>query len=164
MAGGARRPANLRELPDGYRTPRVRRALDDLSDQIKELRRLVTPVQRELPPAEINGGRLMVLPPALGVPVSTLSAVQRPARLIVANIGNGAVTGLKIQLSSDSTGFQLGESSYPAALQPSGTLTVTVFNTGTPGQTGKVLINGDNQDQITVPLTAEVAGAAVNTL
>ena len=62
MAEGARRPANIRELPDGFRTARVRRSLDDLSDQIKELRRLVKPVQRDLPPAEISGGRLMAIP------------------------------------------------------------------------------------------------------
>jgi hypothetical protein len=50
MVGQARRPTNLRELPDGFRTVRVRRTLDDLHDQLRELINLVEPVSQDVPP------------------------------------------------------------------------------------------------------------------
>jgi hypothetical protein len=45
----ARRPLNIKSLPDGYRTVRVQRALDDLSDQLSELINLALPVGQEVP-------------------------------------------------------------------------------------------------------------------
>jgi hypothetical protein len=51
MVEGARNPRNLPELPDGFRTPRVRRSFDDLRDQLKYLRQLVEQVEMKVPPA-----------------------------------------------------------------------------------------------------------------
>ncbi len=45
----AHKPSNLRQLPDGYRTVRVQRSLDDLHDQIRMLIELVMPVRQQLP-------------------------------------------------------------------------------------------------------------------
>jgi hypothetical protein len=42
-------PANRSKIPDGFRTIRVRRSLDDLRDQLGELIRLVTQVEQQLP-------------------------------------------------------------------------------------------------------------------
>jgi hypothetical protein len=51
MIEGARNPYNLSELPDGYRTPRVRHSLDDLRDQLVYLGKLVEQVEMKVPPA-----------------------------------------------------------------------------------------------------------------
>jgi hypothetical protein len=48
----ARNPQNLDQLPDGYKTVRVRRSLDDLRDQLVYLGQLIGPVSRKLPPPE----------------------------------------------------------------------------------------------------------------
>jgi hypothetical protein len=50
LIGEARRPVNIKSLPEGYRTVRVQRALDDLNDQVKELINLAVPVGQEVPP------------------------------------------------------------------------------------------------------------------
>ena len=50
MIREARRPINIKGLPDGYRTVRVQRALDDLHDQLSELIRLAKPVEQDVPP------------------------------------------------------------------------------------------------------------------
>jgi hypothetical protein len=51
MIEGARNPYNLSELPDGFRTPRVRRSFDDLRDQLVYLSKLVEQVEMKVPPA-----------------------------------------------------------------------------------------------------------------
>ena len=50
MIEGARNPTNLAQLPDGFRTPRVRRSLDDLRDQLKYLYTLAEQVGMKVPP------------------------------------------------------------------------------------------------------------------
>jgi hypothetical protein len=49
MIEGAHNPTNLGSLPDGYRTPRVRRSLDDLRDQLKYLYTLAAQVGMKVP-------------------------------------------------------------------------------------------------------------------
>jgi len=49
MIEGARQPRNLNKVPDGYRTPRVRRSLDDLRDQLRYLGKLVEQVEMKVP-------------------------------------------------------------------------------------------------------------------
>jgi hypothetical protein len=57
-------PENKDKVPDGFRTARVRRSLDDLRDQLGELIRLTEQVEQEVPPAEdqllISGVRATV--------------------------------------------------------------------------------------------------------
>jgi hypothetical protein len=45
-------PKNRDKVPDGFRTARVRRSLDDLRDQLRELIRLTEQVEQQVPPAE----------------------------------------------------------------------------------------------------------------
>jgi hypothetical protein len=49
MVEGARTPSNLAILPDGFRTPRVRRSLDDLRDCLIYLRSLAGQVEMKVP-------------------------------------------------------------------------------------------------------------------
>ena len=42
-------PQNRRKVPDGYRTVRVKRSLDDLQDQLRELARLIEQVEQQTP-------------------------------------------------------------------------------------------------------------------
>jgi len=49
MIEGAHHPTNIGHLPDGYRTPRVRRSLDDLRDQLRYLRTLAKQVGMPVP-------------------------------------------------------------------------------------------------------------------
>jgi hypothetical protein len=69
-----RAPFNIDTLPDGFKTARVRNAIDDLQDQLSELANLSEPVGRDVPPPEaplppgVPGppkGGLLVLPPSL---------------------------------------------------------------------------------------------------
>jgi hypothetical protein len=50
LVTGARHPTNEKNLPDGYRTIRVKHALQDLEDQLKELARLAAGVSLKRPP------------------------------------------------------------------------------------------------------------------
>ena len=54
MVEGARDPINIGELPDGYRTARVRHSLDDLRDQLTYLSTLAQQVAMRLPPASMQ--------------------------------------------------------------------------------------------------------------
>jgi len=53
MVGGAQHPVNHPILPDGYKMPRVRNALDDLFDQLTQLNVLAKQVGIPIPPASI---------------------------------------------------------------------------------------------------------------
>jgi hypothetical protein len=50
MTGAAQHPYNIAALPDGYRTPRVQRSLNDLSDQLTYLYKLAEQVGMKVPP------------------------------------------------------------------------------------------------------------------
>lgn len=52
MIDQAHVPLNIDELPDGFRTSRVRNALDDLQDQLEALIELIEQVEQEVPPSE----------------------------------------------------------------------------------------------------------------
>ena len=88
MVTEAKRPANLRSLPDGYRTVRVQRALDDLRDQLSGVIDLVQPVgQQVLPPLE-EPGRLQVL--SVG-PLSVIKGTTVTSSIAI--MGAGFVPG-----------------------------------------------------------------------
>jgi hypothetical protein len=46
----SKKPTNLGRLPDGYKTVRVQRTLDDLRDQLKWLVAQAVPVEQKVPP------------------------------------------------------------------------------------------------------------------
>jgi hypothetical protein len=48
----AHSPANEAAIPDGYRTARVQKSLDDLEDQLNQLITLIVQVEQQVPPAE----------------------------------------------------------------------------------------------------------------
>jgi len=52
MIDEARTPKNKKELPDGFKTARVRHSFDDLSDQLRRLIELTKQIKQSLPPAE----------------------------------------------------------------------------------------------------------------
>jgi hypothetical protein len=52
MVKEAHNPTNIGELPDGFRTARVRNSLDDLQDQLERLVKLVQQVEQEVPLSE----------------------------------------------------------------------------------------------------------------
>jgi hypothetical protein len=52
MVDQAHAPLNIDELPDGFKTARVRNALDDLQDQLAALVELIEQVEQKVPPAE----------------------------------------------------------------------------------------------------------------
>jgi hypothetical protein len=53
-------PTNIDQLPDGYKTVRVRNALDDLADQLQTLFNLSQQVSQQVPAPEV-GGPLQIL-------------------------------------------------------------------------------------------------------
>jgi hypothetical protein len=52
MVEEAHNPTNIDELPDGFKTARVRNSLDDLRDQLERLVELVEQVEQEVPLSE----------------------------------------------------------------------------------------------------------------
>jgi hypothetical protein len=88
LVNQARRPTNLGSLPDGYKTVRVQRALDDLHDQLKALIGLARPIGRDVPPPD-------------AAPLTALSIISvTPASV------NGAYTPLVLPVMIIGTGFK----------------------------------------------------------
>ncbi|HVG91902.1 MAG TPA: hypothetical protein VNB54_10475, partial [Alphaproteobacteria bacterium] len=52
MVKEAHSPQNINDLPDGFRTARVRNSLNDLQDQLKALVGLIEQIEQEVPPSE----------------------------------------------------------------------------------------------------------------
>jgi hypothetical protein len=52
MITGAHAPLNIDDLPDGFKTARVRNSLDDLQDQLEALIVLIEQVEQQVPPSE----------------------------------------------------------------------------------------------------------------
>jgi len=52
MVEQAHSPKNIGDLPDGFRTARVRNSLDDLQDQLEALITLIEQVEQQVPPTE----------------------------------------------------------------------------------------------------------------
>jgi hypothetical protein len=50
LVQGARNPANIGQLPRGYRTVRVQRSLEELTDQLRQLVELATPIKHVITP------------------------------------------------------------------------------------------------------------------
>jgi hypothetical protein len=85
MIGEARKPTNLRQLPDGYRTIRVQHTLDDLHDQLRELISLVEPVSQQVPlPVEEPEEGFAVLSVS---PVSVSSGTATATSTMIAGAG-----------------------------------------------------------------------------
>lgn len=94
----AHRPLNLRQLPDGYRTVRVQRSLDDLHDQIRMLIELVIPVRQPLPePIEGPEQRFAV------ANVAPANVSPNAATAAVTIFGSGFEPGIRASFTFDGT-------------------------------------------------------------
>jgi hypothetical protein len=133
MIQQARKPANLRSLPDGYRTVRVQRALDDLHDQLKELIRLAVPVIQQVPPPleEPEEGFK-----ALNVSPNTASVSQgKSATLPVTVMGAGFKPGATVAFKSATKNAPAITSSATAFLSENLLVAQITITAGAGGQT-----------------------------
>jgi len=150
MAEGATNPTNIGDLPDGYRTARVRRTLADLLDQTTELSDLVRPVERSLPRPE-REGRLLVLPHTLRVPLQNTSVVS------IINIGDTPITNVTGSIVAGASQFSIDPPTSPATLNPFGELQLHVRAVSVPspppkGTAGVLRITADGQESVNVTL------------
>jgi hypothetical protein len=78
MVDQAHAPLNIDELPDGFKTARVRNALDDLQDQLEALIELIEQVEQDVPPSEdklaITGVTLRYGKPGLDYTLSIIGS------------------------------------------------------------------------------------------
>jgi hypothetical protein len=79
-------PENKYKVPDGFRTARVRRTLDDLQDQLRDLVQLVEQVEQELPPVTDKFQVTSVNPPTRSL---TPSVHYKPSKALVSIFGGG---------------------------------------------------------------------------
>jgi hypothetical protein len=93
----AHAPTNIDDLPDGYRTARVRNALDNVQDQLRSLISLAGQVGRDAPSGE---GGIFVFPPILDFgAVSPGSHVTQT--ITIANMSSAKISGLQIKQTGD---------------------------------------------------------------
>lgn len=88
-------PKNKEKVPDGYRTARVKRSLDDLHDQLRELARLTEQVEQQLP---IPKYALTIN----GIAGSSSSNATNGYTIILSFFGSGFVPGASVVIHSGS--------------------------------------------------------------
>jgi hypothetical protein len=148
LASKIRKPANRNKLPDGFRTIRVKNALDDLHDQLRALEDLAGGVGRDLPALE---GGLLVFPQELAFDANTQSQT-----LTIANIGNSKLT--QVTLSFNQANFK-ATPPFIQNLGPTETAVITIY--AIPGTfPAQLTIEADEFEPKIVKLTAPVGSAA----
>jgi hypothetical protein len=142
MIEQARDPENKKDLPDGFKTARVRHSLDDLRDQLGELIKLTTQVEQRVPFPE---GDLRI---------DGVSAISFPDPqdddnhlATLSFFGNGIDYGASVTLHSNAV---LTDSSYQVEFYSAERLDVTFGATGSDGKT-PILANGAHEITITNP-------------
>jgi hypothetical protein len=123
LADQARRPTNINTLPDGYKTARVQRTLDDLDDQLSELIGLAKPIGRDVPPAEVPPQALSVV----NVVPTSIVPGSLPAPAVITIFGTEFVRGgvvIDPPTSFLSTNLLVATISFPVP----GTYDITVKN------------------------------------
>jgi hypothetical protein len=99
-------PENKYKVPDGFRTARVRRTLDDLQDQLSELMQLIEQVEGELPPVtdklqvislSQTSGKLGTLK----LPVSIIGGGFTPQSVVILRRGSDFLAVSKPDFYSD---------------------------------------------------------------
>jgi hypothetical protein len=89
-------PTNINILPDGFRTARVRNALDDLNDQLEALLTLTGQIGRDVPAPEVTAPvetlSVISVNPSSVAPLSTTG----PTLATVMLMGTGFKSGTKI--------------------------------------------------------------------
>ncbi len=104
LVEAAHTPTNIGSLPDGYKTARVRNALDDLGDQLENLFNLADQVGRDLPGQEPS-------PAALQQAVTSsqqISLIAVPSALNFGDVDDGTKATLMLTLLNMSTQVSFG--------------------------------------------------------
>ena len=74
LVQGTRNPANIAQLPRGYRTVRVQRSLEELADQLRQLVELATPIRHVITPEPEPALAVLAANPSSG-PVTGSGAI-----------------------------------------------------------------------------------------
>jgi hypothetical protein len=105
-------PENKYKVPDGFRTARVRRTLDDLQDQLSELMQLIEQVEGELPPVTDKFQVTSIRPPSRSKKshadyrankaiVSIIGSSFTPQSVVILRRGSDLLTVPKPEFYSD---------------------------------------------------------------
>jgi hypothetical protein len=97
----AHQPTNLPQLPDGYRTVRVRRSLHDLHDQMAELIRLAEQVGRRIPPPDEQQIEVLGIAPGSGATPVRTPPLALGIGTAVSIYGMGFIPGATVHCGSD---------------------------------------------------------------
>jgi len=102
----AHRPANRAGLPDGYRTARVQKSLDDLEDQLNQLISLIRQVEQQVPPP--LEGRVVPtgVNPSSGSQSNGIPPNYDPTKVTLSVYGDNFAPGAAITLTQGSTSLQ----------------------------------------------------------
>ena len=83
-------PRNIDDLPDGFKTARVRKSLDDLQDQLELLIELIGQIEQQVPPSEDK----------LTVAGVTLSSSSTRERAVLSIVGSGFDAAAAVEIHS----------------------------------------------------------------
>jgi hypothetical protein len=142
MVQQAHDPENMRSLPDGFKTARVRHALDDLHDQLGELIKLTTQVEQQVPfplgELEITGIKAEAIsgPSASGVYTIVLSF-----------FGGGFSPWLRLIIHSDGA---VPEPSYKVDFVSAERINV-IFSAFVISDTNPTISNGEHEVTVINP-------------
>ena len=95
MVEQAHAPLNLGDLPDGFRTARVRNSLDDLQDQLEALITLIEQVEQQVPPTEDKVTIASILVHSAGA--------KNPGSALISILGTGFEAGAEVGIHSSPT-------------------------------------------------------------
>jgi len=138
-------PLNINQLPDGFRTVRVRNALDDLADQLQTLFNLSQQVGQQIPTPE-EGGPLQVfnvVPDT--VSRNPTSGVITPKSVLIA--GSGFVQGVKVSFKP-TAGTATGRAASVHVVSPN---LLTLTPTFSATATFDVVVTNPGRPDVTLP-------------
>jgi hypothetical protein len=142
MIEQSRDPENRRELPDGFKTARVRHSLDDLRDQLGELIKLIDQVKQQVAAPEYE------LELSSVSPVSVSLAQLAGSSVTVSIFGDNFDPRATVSVTQGATSLVLvpGTSSNPNPEFYSGQrIDVTLTLPATPGQYDVTVTNPDGE-------------------
>ena len=156
-------PVNINHLPDGFRTVRVRNALDDLDDQLTTLSNLVQQVGQiipvEEPPAaalqnvvtSLQQPNLLVLPPGLDFGSVETGESSAPQTVTLLNFSSQITfdsVSMRINTGPNAADFVLGTSTCTGALGPlrACAVSVTFTPTDTDSRSATLTVTAEYKD------------------
>lgn len=125
----ARNPRNSKQLPDGFRTARVRHSLDDLRDQLGTLIRLIQQVEQQVPTPEgkpvINNVSIKPDDTTKGNLIAVITGEQFDSAVTV-EINSTTATAIKAKVAPGTS--QEIQASFPSKDLSVGSHSVVVTN------------------------------------